>query len=207
MFAAEMTRGCTLRHWTTNSEVVLALADSPTGPYTEQFQIIPPWAHNPEAILTKEGEVVVFTLGDGAPVHGPEYPCDAPHPTPAPKPEICTGPQNMTTQCSVDFEGGSHACPSVTQPICSGFVAGKAWGHCCAGPHSPFPAPTPPPTPGDDVHDVSLLLHHAPVGQFTDKAAWKAHNATIKDFPKVFQVTHSSGHSITPSFARALHHQ
>jgi hypothetical protein len=88
MFAAEMTRGCTLRHWTTNSEVVMATADDPQGPYTEAFQIIPPWAHNPEAILTPGGEVVVFTLGDGKPVHGPEFPCDAAPgaPTPAPLP-------------------------------------------------------------------------------------------------------------------------
>jgi hypothetical protein len=212
MFAAEMTRGCTLRHWTTNSEVVVALADSPTGPYTEQFQIIPPWAHNPEAILTKEGEVVIFTLGDGKPVHGPEFPCDAP-PSPQPKPEVCTGPKNTTTQCASDFAGSNHPCPSVMQPICLGFVAGKSWGQCCAGPHPPYPAPTPPPTPGNAVHDVTMLVHHAPVGQFTDKAAWKAHNATIKDFPKVFKVRaysaiHSFLHSLTlctHSFLHSLH--
>ena len=43
------------------------------GPYTEQFQVIPPWAHNPEAILTPDNEVVLYTLGDGIPLHGPEY--------------------------------------------------------------------------------------------------------------------------------------
>jgi hypothetical protein len=42
MFAAEMTHNCLLNHWTTNSEVVLATSDSATGPYKEQFQIIPP---------------------------------------------------------------------------------------------------------------------------------------------------------------------
>ena len=85
MFAAEMTHNCTLRHWTTNSEVVLALADDPTGPYVEQFQIIPPWAHNPEAIHTTDDMVVIFTLGDGIPLHGPEYRCDRP-PAPSPAP-------------------------------------------------------------------------------------------------------------------------
>lgn len=137
MFAAEMTRGCTLRHWTTNSEVVLALADDPMGPYTEAFQIIPPWAHNPEAIETVDGEVVVFTLGDGKPVHGPEFPCDAPSaPTPAPAP--------------------------------------------------PLP-PSPPPTPGTAVHNVSMLLHHAPVHSYFHPAAWTPHNATIVDFPVDFK--------------------
>ena len=40
--------------------------------YTERLQIIPPWAHNPEAIHTPDGEVVVYTLGNGIPLHGPE---------------------------------------------------------------------------------------------------------------------------------------
>jgi len=66
MFSAEMTHDCTLRHWTTNSEVVYAVSNgSATGPYKEQFQVIPPWAHNPEAILTADGELAVFTLGNG----------------------------------------------------------------------------------------------------------------------------------------------
>jgi len=134
MFAAEMTRDCTLRHWLTNSEVVLALADEPTGPYKEQFQIIPPWAHNPEAILTTDGQAVVYTLGDGIPAHGPEYPCDIPNPAPPP-------------------------------------------------PYVP-PAPT---APSNEVHDVSFLLHYAPADKFTDRSAWKSHNATILDFPVNFK--------------------
>lgn len=76
MFAAEMTNNCTLRHWLTNSEVVLAVADAPTGPYKEMFQVIEPWAHNPEAIATKDGHVAIFTLGDGIPFHGPEVVCN-----------------------------------------------------------------------------------------------------------------------------------
>jgi hypothetical protein len=94
MFAAEMTHGCTLRHWTTNSEVVLAVADNATGPYTEKFQIIKPWSHNPEAILTTDGEVVVFTVGEGTPAHGPEYPCDEPSP---PKPPPSPPPPPIPT--------------------------------------------------------------------------------------------------------------
>ena len=52
--------------------MVLAVADEPTGPFTELFQVIQPWAHNPEAIVAADGTVVVFTLGDGVPIHGPE---------------------------------------------------------------------------------------------------------------------------------------
>ena len=95
MFAAEMTHHCTLAHWTTNSEVVLATSDTATGPFTEHFQIIKPWAHNPEAIHTADGEVAVFTLGNGQAGWGPEYDCDAtpapPKPKPYPKP-----PQTFT---------------------------------------------------------------------------------------------------------------
>ena len=41
---------------------MLAVADEPTGPYKEEFQIIPPWAHNPEAIITPDGTVAVTPL-------------------------------------------------------------------------------------------------------------------------------------------------
>ena len=119
-------------------------------------------------------------------MHGPEVECDAPVP-PTPAPETCTGPLNMTTQCANDFFAGGHSCPTAEQSICIGFVAGKSWGHCCTGPHGPYPAPTPPPTPGDAVHDVFMLLHHAPVGQFGEKSAWQAHNATIRDFPMHYE--------------------
>jgi hypothetical protein len=67
--------------------------------------------------------------------------------TPPPWPGTgCTGPQNMTFQCASNYGEGNHPCPSVTQPLCYGFVANKAWGHCCAG-HVPGPPPPPPPGP------------------------------------------------------------
>ena len=58
----------------------------------------------------------------------------------------CTGPQNMTVQCASNYGGLNHACPSSSQPLCYGFVANKAWGHCCAG-HVPGPPSPPPPGP------------------------------------------------------------
>ena len=47
-FAAEMAQRCTLGAWTTNSQVVTAVSDTPTGPYVRQAIAIPPWSHNPE---------------------------------------------------------------------------------------------------------------------------------------------------------------
>jgi hypothetical protein len=43
----------------------------------------------------------------------------------------CTSPLNASTQCASSFGAGNHACPSVDQPLCVGFVQGKAWGQCC----------------------------------------------------------------------------
>lgn len=185
MFAAEMTHGCTLRHWTTNSEVVMAVSDSPTGPYEEQFQIIKPWAHNPEAILTADGTVVIYTLGNGIPLHGPEYRCDGPPPPPPPK-EQCTGPLNTTVQCATDYMGGGHPCPSAAQPVCSGFVPSKAWGHCCAG-KMPPPGPAPPAPPGPAVGERWFLIHYADKEDIMNKDAWKVWNTSMVDFPLEFQ--------------------
>lgn len=49
----------------------------------------------------------------------------------APEPG-CTGPLNETTQCKFDAGKGlkQMACPP-NQPLCKGFIEGKAWGHCC----------------------------------------------------------------------------
>ena len=65
MFAAEMAQHCTLGEWTTNSQVVTAVSDTPLGPFVRQALAIPPWSHNPEAIRTADGTYVIFTLGPG----------------------------------------------------------------------------------------------------------------------------------------------
>ena len=65
MFAAEMAQHCSLGQWTTNSQVVTAVSDTPLGPFVRQSLAIPPWSHNPEAILTADGTYVIFTLGPG----------------------------------------------------------------------------------------------------------------------------------------------
>jgi len=65
MFAAEMAQHCTLGQWTTNSQVVTAVSTTPLGPFVRQALAIPPWSHNPEAILTPDGTYVIYTLGPG----------------------------------------------------------------------------------------------------------------------------------------------
>ena len=65
MFAAEMAQKCTLGQWTTNSQVVMATSTTPTGPFAREGIAIPPWSHNPEAVLAPDGTWVIYTLGPG----------------------------------------------------------------------------------------------------------------------------------------------
>eukprot|EP01052_Picozoa_sp_SAG31_P004704 SAG31_NODE_198_length_20656_cov_5.167291_9_plen_313_part_00 len=56
---------CGLGAWTSNSQVVTAVSDTPLGPFVRHNVAIPPWSHNPEAIHTPDGKFVIFTLGPG----------------------------------------------------------------------------------------------------------------------------------------------
>jgi len=71
MYVAEMTNHCNLGKWRTNSEVALAYSESPEGPFLKQQSLVPPWAHNPEAIRAPDpvyGYVyALYTLGNGVP--------------------------------------------------------------------------------------------------------------------------------------------
>eukprot|EP00413_Alexandrium_margalefii_P002002 CAMPEP_0204523498 /NCGR_PEP_ID=MMETSP0661-20131031/6869_1 /ASSEMBLY_ACC=CAM_ASM_000606 /TAXON_ID=109239 /ORGANISM="Alexandrium margalefi, Strain AMGDE01CS-322" /LENGTH=402 /DNA_ID=CAMNT_0051529197 /DNA_START=42 /DNA_END=1250 /DNA_ORIENTATION=- len=67
MAAAEMAGGCTLDSWTTNSQVAIAVADRPEGPYAKQQVAVPPWSHNPQMVRATDGTYLIFTLGDGTP--------------------------------------------------------------------------------------------------------------------------------------------
>jgi hypothetical protein len=86
----------------------------PTGPYTERLQIIPPWAHNPEAIHTPDGEVVVYTLGNGIPLHGPEYRCDI---TPPPPPVSKPSPSLVFVLKAFESHSTPAACAKNTPPL------------------------------------------------------------------------------------------
>lgn len=70
-----------LNEWQTNSEVALAAASSPIGPFYEVKNVVPPWAHNPAAIRAPDNNTAtgvvyaLYTLGDGQPMHGPPKNC------------------------------------------------------------------------------------------------------------------------------------
>eukprot|EP01063_Lacrimia_lanifica_P007813 TRINITY_DN1501_c0_g1_i1.p1 TRINITY_DN1501_c0_g1~~TRINITY_DN1501_c0_g1_i1.p1 ORF type:complete len:424 (+),score=136.29 TRINITY_DN1501_c0_g1_i1:66-1337(+) len=77
MFVAEMVNNCSLSNYGTNSQVVLATSQSPNGPFERQKVILPPFAHNPEAIRASDGTWVLYTLGTGVATK-PIKDCNAP---------------------------------------------------------------------------------------------------------------------------------
>eukprot|EP00729_Bicosta_minor_P005168 gene5168-24105_t len=62
---AEMTRGCGLTSWETNSQIAHATAPTPAGPWTRQDTVLGVWAHTPSAAVARDGTIVLFHLGSG----------------------------------------------------------------------------------------------------------------------------------------------
>ena len=52
---AEMTRGCGLTSWETNSQIAHATAPTPAGPWTRQDTVLGVWAHTPSAAVARDG--------------------------------------------------------------------------------------------------------------------------------------------------------
>jgi hypothetical protein len=77
-FVAQMTNGCDLGEWRTNSEIILAVADDPLGPFEYVQDVVRPWAHNPQVIRVNDSELgplyALYALGDGVPL-APEQNC------------------------------------------------------------------------------------------------------------------------------------
>lgn len=61
MFASEILYDCGLYYWTTNSQVIRAVSESPYGPYRKDQVIVPPFAHEPNVIRDPiNGKWVLF---------------------------------------------------------------------------------------------------------------------------------------------------
>ena len=63
MYASHMVGGCGLNDWTTNSEVLHAVSDTPGGPYRARDVVLPTWAHDTNAMVAPTGEIVIFVTG------------------------------------------------------------------------------------------------------------------------------------------------
>eukprot|EP00039_Didymoeca_costata_P002943 m.64037 g.64037 ORF g.64037 m.64037 type:complete len:788 (+) comp11619_c0_seq3:101-2464(+) len=64
MFASQITEGCGLDAWSTNSEIIRATSDSPVGPYQFAEVVVNRFAHEPNVIFTGGSNVSkVMLLG------------------------------------------------------------------------------------------------------------------------------------------------
>ena len=130
MWVASMVNNCTLDDWMTNSEVVLAVSQTPLGPFEKVKTIVPPWAHNPQAIRapdngSKSGYVyVLYTLGDGHNYHGSPKNCGPLAPAP-PVPPAPPGPP-WAKGCA----------PIRAAPPSVSAIAGVSFTPCCWGPQA-----------------------------------------------------------------------
>ena len=69
MAVAVMAGHCGLDTWEGNSEIVLARAATPDGPFAPQRVILAPFAHNPTLHHTLNGSLLIAHIGQGAPYH------------------------------------------------------------------------------------------------------------------------------------------
>lgn len=112
MFAAEMSEGCGLKSWSTNSIVVHAVADAPMGPFERKDVAVQAFAHNPVVARAPDGTWVLWHIGCGAPNRG-VLPC-----------ETCSGGQ---TNKSCPREGEEVACTANTTHVLSAKSLDGPW--------------------------------------------------------------------------------
>ena len=134
MFVSEIANGCSLKDWTTNSQVVHATSDDAGGPYRKDSVALPAWAHEPQLVVQPTAgpsRYVLFHVGLGTPV-APPAKC---HPPPLPEPaKTCpaelqvAGYHCYIGRCAASkrqWTGGHYLCGSdLAEPRlqCSGAV-------------------------------------------------------------------------------------
>ena len=60
MYAAEMMNFCGIESWEPNSRVVHATSKNAVGPYTFQSEVLKPFAHEPNVVMSPTGEIVIY---------------------------------------------------------------------------------------------------------------------------------------------------
>ena len=65
MAVSEFAGGCGLSTWRCNSQVALARAADPMGPFTKLGVAVDPWAHNAAIVALPDGGMAILSLGDG----------------------------------------------------------------------------------------------------------------------------------------------
>ena len=62
LFASAMTQGCNLGSWKTNSEVIHAVSDTPTGPFKFVEVVLGRWHHNPQLFIHPDGTWMILSM-------------------------------------------------------------------------------------------------------------------------------------------------
>eukprot|EP00041_Stephanoeca_diplocostata_P015222 m.289081 g.289081 ORF g.289081 m.289081 type:complete len:221 (+) comp19967_c1_seq17:2334-2996(+) len=60
MFASRITENCGLNSWSTNSEIVRAVADVPVGPYAFKEVVVDRFAHEPNLVVGTAADTVIL---------------------------------------------------------------------------------------------------------------------------------------------------
>lgn len=91
LLAAEITNGCGVKYFKTNSRAALAMSttNSAEGPYVRVRTAIPVEAHNIQTTILPDGTILAFILGGGVQRPGtPQVNCSSPYPKPILPPSI-----------------------------------------------------------------------------------------------------------------------
>ena len=75
MFAAEMVNHCGIGSWEENSRIVRASSATPTGEYTVEEQIKPPFAHEPVLQRLTDGRWLLYSIGNATSSGPPRTTC------------------------------------------------------------------------------------------------------------------------------------
>jgi hypothetical protein len=51
MFVSEISHGCSLDYWTSNSQIAHAVSEGPAGPYRKVATALNAWAHEPQLVV------------------------------------------------------------------------------------------------------------------------------------------------------------
>ena len=98
LLAAEITNGCPVKQYLTNSRAALAVSHTgAAGPYTRLRTAIPVEAHNIQQLELPDGSIVAFTLGSSLRNQGAP-PKDCRRPGLGPRPPS-TGPPSPAPTC------------------------------------------------------------------------------------------------------------
>ena len=65
LYASVMSNGCSLRQWTTHSQIEHAVSKTLTGPFTFKDVAVPIFSHNPKVIQLQDNKLALIHIGTG----------------------------------------------------------------------------------------------------------------------------------------------